>query len=169
MFDAKLCVELQTTRAMNADSSNVQTEVCWKTYAKAAAALVPAVVACLMAQMFVLPKVRMIWADAGLGLNGPMVAALVVLQYFLPTLLVVVISFTLVEWCWRGAARFRGALTTIAVFLVNTGAFFGITAMCVAAVLAAPNMHRAARVGGDRGADLQPAIRVERPDSIASR
>ena len=127
---------------MNPDHSNSRTEARWKTYAKAAAALIPAVVACLMARTFILPKVERIWADAGLGPDGPITAAFVVLQNVGPALFMAVIIFLLVEWRWSGGARFRGALTTSAVVLFNAAAFFAITALCVAAVLAAPNMHK---------------------------
>jgi hypothetical protein len=93
-------------------------------------------------------------------MEGPIVASLVVLQNVWPALLAAAILFALVEWRWRGGARFRGALTTVAVLLLNAAAFFGITALCAAAVLAAPNMHKAARGGGgaESGAGFQPAI-----------
>ena len=142
---------------MNADSSNSQIEARWKTYVKACAALVPAVAACLIARAFILPKVMQIWAEAGLSGHGPMAASLAILHNVGSALLVATVIFLLVEWRWRGGAPFRGTLTTIAVILLNTAAFFGIMAMCVAAVLAAPNMHHAGR-GAERGAGFQPAI-----------
>jgi hypothetical protein len=152
---------------MNPDSSNPQTEARWKTYAKAAIAVVPAIAACLMARTFILPKVQQIWAEAGLRMEAPMIVSVRILQNVGPALLVAAIAFGLVEWRWRGGARFRGALTNAAVFLLNAAAFFGITAMCVAAVLAAPNMQKAVRSGGaERGAGFQPAIPLETDGKI---
>ena len=147
-------LEATNLEAMNPESSILPTEVRWKTYAKAAAALVPAVIACLMARAFILPKVMRIWAEAGIGVEAPMTSALAVLHNVGPALLVVAIVFALVEWRWPGGARFRGVLTTIAVVVLNAAAFLGITALCVAAVLAAPNMPQ--RGGG--GAAVAPAL-----------
>jgi hypothetical protein len=110
---------------MNPESPNSQIEARWKTYAKACAAVVPAVAACLMARTFILPKVMQIWADAGLAANGVMAASLAVLHNVGPALIVVAMIFLLVEWRWRGGVRFRGALTTAVVFMLNTAAFFG--------------------------------------------
>jgi hypothetical protein len=153
MRAAESPINSRTLEAMNPNSSNSQTEMRWKTYAKAAAALIPAVAACLMARTFILPKVERIWAEAGLGPDGAIAAALVVLSNVGPALVFAAILFALVEWRWRSAARFRGALATSAVVVLNAAAFFGITALCVAAVLAAPNMHKR---GGDPAA--APAV-----------
>ena len=163
-----MCANLKSLESMNTEPSHPQTEARWKTYAKAGIAVVPAVVACLMARTYILPKVQQIWAEAGLGMNGPITASLAVLQNVVPALFVAVVLFALMEWRWRTGARFRGALTTVAVVLLNTAAFFGIIALCVAAVLAAPNLRNATRSGdAESGAGLQPAI--VRYDGLQSR
>jgi hypothetical protein len=120
-----------------------------------------------MARTFILPRVQQIWAEAGLGMNGPITASLIVLENVVPALFVAAIVFALVEWRWRGGARFRGVLTTVAVVLLNTAAYFGITALCVAAVLAAPNLRNARTGDAESGAGLQPAIM--RYDGLQSR
>ena len=147
---------------MNTEPSNPQLESRWKTYAKATIAVVPAIVACLMARTFIVPKVEQIWADAGLAGGGVMTAALVVLQNVVPAVCFATFVLLFVEWRWRTGARFRGALATAVVFLLNAGAFFGIGALCVAAVLGAAEFHGKMRsaetVLAESGAGLQPAI-----------
>ena len=155
---------------MNTDSTNPQLEARWKTYAKAAIAVVPAVVACLMARTFIVPKVEQIWADAGLAGGGVMTAALVVLQNVVPAICFATFVLLFVEWRWRTGARFRGAFVTAVVFLMNAGAFFGISALCVAAVLGAAAFHgkmHHAEVAAESGAGFQPAI--VRYDGLQSR
>jgi hypothetical protein len=170
MCAAELCANLKALNAMNTDSTNPQLEARWKTYAKAAIAMVPAVVACLMARTFIVPKVEQIWADAGLAGGGAMAAALVVLRNVMPAVCFAAFILLLVEWRWRTGARFRGALVTAVVFLMNAAAFFGIGALCVAGVLGAAEFHgkmRSAGVVAESGAGLQPAI--VRYDGLQSR
>ena len=156
---------------MNTEPSHPQTEARWKTYAKAGIAVVPAVVACLMARAFIVPKVERIWADAGLDAGSVLTSALVVLNNVIPAICLAAFVLLFVEWRWRTGARFRGAFATAVVFLLNAGAFFGIGALCVAAVLGAAEFHGKMRgaetVLAESGAGLQPAI--VRYDDLQSR
>jgi hypothetical protein len=156
-----MCANLKSLNSMNTESLNPQTEARWKTYAKAAIAVVPAVIACLMARTYILPKVQQIWAEAGLDAGGVMTSALVVLHNVVPAICFAIFVLLLVEWRSRTATRFRGAFATALVFLLNAGAFFGIGALCVAAVLGAAEFHgkmHHANVVAVSGAGLQPAI-----------
>jgi len=121
-------------------------EAGWKTYLKCILFLLPAFVFSAMAATFILPKVQVIWRDAGLG-NAPelwmvhMPTAILrngMLGCALILAILAALELTVKSW-----PRFRRPVVAVLVFLINGTALFTILIMSAAVTMAAPALAQA--------------------------
>ncbi len=106
----------------------------WKTYSKAMLFLAPPVLAWTFTAIFVAPKVKQMWADAG-GSHTIVFSSMDTLrENWLLLCGTVLIGVVLSELFWKRWADFRKTILSVAVFLINTGAIASITLLLVTAI-----------------------------------
>jgi len=127
---------------MNASSLNSNFEPCWKTYLKASAFLTPPVGIWALSCIFVFPKLKQIWRDAGF-MDSTMMGFMQTSDFFMRhgvvmTVGVLVVLF-LMEWRSGGWwARYRRASVGTLVFLLNSAVLVLIATMLCSAMVVAP-------------------------------
>jgi hypothetical protein len=131
---------------MNAASLNPGLESRWKTYLKAAAFLAPPILIWAISCVFVFPKLKTIWRDAGFE-DSTMMGFMQTSDFFMQHSVLFGAAFiallVLVEW--RNATwwpRYRRASMGTLVFLLNSAVLFLIAAMLCSAMVAAPALAR---------------------------
>jgi len=118
----------------------------WLTYLKAVAFLCPALLAWGFSEVFLFPKLRQIWIEAGfsspaahrfLGVSD------LLMQKGLWIAIGIVLTVGLLEWRTAVWPRYRRACVSVGVFLVNSAVLVLLTSMLVTALIAAPALlHR---------------------------
>jgi phosphoglycerol transferase MdoB-like AlkP superfamily enzyme len=124
---------------MNASASGKTTNSGWITYIKGVAFLAPAVLCWVFGLIVPYPKVIEMWQRAGpkgAGAQRVMDTLLWLAHNSLTALEVVIIALILFELFFRRWARYRPAVVSVTVFLLNTAILVGLTAMCLAAAIA---------------------------------
>jgi hypothetical protein len=119
----------------------------WKTYLKSAVFLAPAFVFSAVAAIFILPKLETVWRDSGLS-DTPELWMVhtpkVILRNGMLVFWILAGSFALLEFTLKKSwARFRRPILSSIVFVLNGIAFYTITQMCIAAMIAAPVLAKA--------------------------
>ena len=135
-------VQNQTqSRIMNATLSNPNLESRWRTYLKGAAFVTPAIVLWAFASVFLFPKLKTIWVDAGFA-ESSAIFGLRLSDFFMEhgvLLAAGVIGLCgLLEWRWSRWPRYRRGCVGTGVFVLNTAVLVLMTGMLLAALLAAP-------------------------------
>jgi type II secretory pathway component PulF len=126
---------------MNTPPSNTNIERWWATYLKAAAFLVPAVSLWMFSVVFLFPKLKTIWRDAGFysaSARFVMATADFITDHGLLIGAAILIVLGLLEWRSSRWPRYRRGFVGVAVFLLNSAVLIGITAMFATALIAAP-------------------------------
>ena len=131
---------------MNTPTAAPTIELGWRTYLKAAAFLIPSLSAWGFSAVFLFPKLKQIWREAGFEdvtahrvLNGS--NFLLAHALLISAALVVVLVW--LEWRHRAWPRYRRTCVGLAVFLLNSAVLVLITAMLMTALLVAPALLRA--------------------------
>src|SRR5262245_2486708 len=127
---------------MNASLPNPVLEPRWKTYLKASAFLTPPVGIWALSSIFVFPKLKQIWADAGF-MDETMVGFMQTSDLFMRHGLVMTVGMlaALLLMEWRSGAwwpHYRRASVGTVVFLLNSAVLILIAAMLCSAMVAAP-------------------------------
>jgi hypothetical protein len=121
-------------------------EARWKTFLKAAAFLLPAVVLWGFASVFFAPKLQELWARGG-GTTGDAQWVMSMVMFlvhhgsqilFVAGLLAVAGEFRARQW-----ARYRRLALGSLVLLLNSAVLLGLWFMCAAALLIAPALMHA--------------------------
>ena len=130
------------TITMNASLLNPVVEPRWKTYLKAAVYLAPPLGIWALSGIFVFPKLKQIWRDAGFA-DSTMIAFMQASDFFMRYGVVmtgcVLAAVFLVEWrSGEWWPRYRRASVGTLVFLLNSAVLVLIVAMLCSALVAAP-------------------------------
>ena len=131
---------------MNTSLVNPMFERRWKTYLKAMAFLTPPLGIWALSSVFVFPKLKQIWADAGFmdaTMTGFMQASEFFMRHGILAVAVLVATLLLVEWrsdTWW--PRYRRASVGTLVFLLNAAVLILIASMLCSAMVAAPALAR---------------------------
>jgi hypothetical protein len=111
----------------------------WITYFKALFFLIPPVTVWGVLQVFCIPKLKQICADAGVFPFQPLFHTTdFVADHGLAIFGAIVVCLMALEWEWNNWKKYRGAILTILIFIVNSAAIVSIAGMLVAALLVAP-------------------------------
>ena len=124
---------------MNAPAPGTTASSGWITYTKGVAFLAPALFFWCFGLIVLWPKLIEMWPHASSKIpqdQGVMNTLLLLVHCSRPVLGVVIIAFIFLELCFRGWARYRQVVVGLTVFLLNTAVFVGLTAMCLAAIIA---------------------------------
>lgn len=131
---------------MNAILPNPGLESRWKTYLKSAAFLAPPVLIWATSCVFVFPKLKQIWRDAGFfdsTMMGFMHTSDFLMRHGVLLGTIVVAMLLLAEWRSGGWwPRYRRASLGTLVFVLNTAVLILIWAMFCSALIAAPALAR---------------------------
>jgi type II secretory pathway component PulF len=120
---------------------NLNIEAGWKTYLKAAVFVLPAIIAWGFACVFLVPKLREICSQAGMQpsqvgwLWDP---AFFLVEFGRTIFVVVVLLLAVLELFGRRWARHRRVTVGIIVWVANLSVLFGLTALLILALIAAP-------------------------------
>ena len=136
---------------MNASSPQLESR--WATYVRSAAFLLPAVCFWLLSSVYVMPKFKEIWGNAGVmnaeGLVHLSRANFVLMDMFRGNLFWIIIAvgltFGLLEWRSSRWPRFRRAVLGTGVFLLNLVIMVSFFIMFIGATLAASVLMNHAR------------------------
>ena len=113
----------------------------WMTYLKAAAFVAPAVLLWTFSNVFLFPKLKTIWRDAGFS-ESSAIFGLKLSDFFMAHGLLVAVTviglLALLEWRWSPWPRYRRTFVGVGVFFLNTAVLILITGMLLAAMMAAP-------------------------------
>ena len=128
--------------SMNTSSVNPVSEPRWKTYLKAMTFLTPPIFIWALSCIFVFPKLKQIWRDAGF-MDATMMGFMQTSDFFMRHGMVitlgVVAALLLVEWRSGGWwPRYRRASVGTLVFLLNSAVLVLFAAMLCSAMIAAP-------------------------------
>ena len=126
---------------MNTPDSGKDIEARWRTYLKGAAFLIPALSILAFFCVFLLPKLQMIWRDAGFDESSARSAlhvAAFIIEHGLVLSATIILILVLLEWRSARWPRYRRASVDVAAFLVNTAVLVFITAMFMTALISAP-------------------------------
>jgi uncharacterized membrane protein YGL010W len=131
---------------MNATLPNPALESRSKTYFKAAAFLAPPILIWSASCVFVFPKLKQIWRDAGFS-DSTMMGFMHTSEFFMRHGVLFGAAFVallcLVEWRSGGSwPRYRRASVGTVVFVLNTAVLILIWAMFISALSAAPALAR---------------------------
>jgi hypothetical protein len=114
-------------------------------YFKALVLALPALVFWQAAYIFLFPKLEIIWQHG----NGPssdaqgvMDAVILLVRYGTPVFLSALTLLLVLDICARSWARYRNVAVTSLAFIFNAAVLFGLSAMCVAALIIAPELMR---------------------------
>jgi hypothetical protein len=121
-------------------------EARWKTFLKAGAFLVPAVVLWGFASVFFAPKLQQIWAQGGGGSSDEqwvMQLVMFLVRHGAQILLVAVLLAIAGEFRARQWAPYRRFALGSLVLVLNAAVLAGLWFMCLAALLIAPALMRA--------------------------
>ena len=128
---------------MNAPSSNLNVESRWKTYLKAATFLIPPVTIWALSCVFVFPKLKTIWRDAGF-MDSDMVSFMRTSDFFMDhgVLIgaVVILLLSFLEWRQGAWPRYRRASVGALVFFLNAAVLFLMMAMLCSSVIVAAGL-----------------------------
>ena len=122
---------------------NLDIEAGWKTYLRAAVFALPAIIAWGFACVFLVPKLREICSQAGMQpsqLGWLWDAPIFLVQFGRAILVVIVLLLALLELFGRRWARHRRVTVSIVVWLANFSVLFGLTALLILALIAAPSL-----------------------------
>jgi hypothetical protein len=131
---------------MNAARLHPGLESRCKTYVRAAAFLAPPILIWSLSGVFVFPKLKQIWRDAGFfdsTMMGFMHASDFFMQHGILLAAAFIALLLVVEWRSGGWwPRYRRASVGTLVFLLNTAVLVLIWAMFCSALIAAPALAR---------------------------
>ena len=118
----------------------------WRCYLAAAAALLPTAAVWMFTPVYLLPKLKKLWSDAGpqsADVQWPMEWAQRVFEHghlLAGAVVLLLVVFEMGPAVWH---RHRRAALTAAVVLLNTILLLALTAFIIAALLAIPSLGRA--------------------------
>lgn len=118
-----------------------QSESKLKIYLKAAGFALPAILAAQFVNLFLLPKLTYMQANAGLSdsqIYGTMNLARFLAHNGSLMVLAFISGVLLMEWRFQLWARYRKAALAASVFVVNTTVLVALTSVILAAVLMTP-------------------------------
>ena len=116
-----------------------------KIYLKASCFALPPVAAAQFVNLFLLPKLTYLQADAGLSdaqIYGFMTLPRFLAEYGLMMLLAFMAVLFVMEWRFRLWERYRKAALATSVFVVNTAVLVELTSVIMAAFIIAPFLMR---------------------------
>lgn len=131
---------------MNASPTLLTVEPRWKTYGKASVFLAPPLGIWALSCIFVFPKLKQIWVEAGF-MDSTMVGFMQTSDFFMRHGMMMTIGILaglfLTEWRSRDWwPRHRRASVGTLVFLLNSAVLVLIAAMLCSAMIAAPALMR---------------------------
>jgi hypothetical protein len=115
----------------------------WKTYLKAATFLTPPICIWVVGGVFLFPKIKMIWRDAGfqdLTAQGFMNASDFAMHHGLSIFIAVILLLGFLEWRNGRWPRYRQASLGIFVFLLNSAVLVLMTWMLISVLLLLPGL-----------------------------
>ena len=118
-----------------------------RVYVRAIAFLLPTVLAWLFAVGTLLPKVQMLWRDAGLATSATKAQWLMeyssMFVHYAPLVFAGVVVFLLLfEALWSGWARYRSVVVACVTLLFHTAVLVQVTVLAITACLAAPALAK---------------------------
>ena len=126
---------------MNAPSHSTEIEPRWRTYSKAAAFTLPALIIWVFSLVFLLPKLQAVWNQAGFAAPPTALTAMNFSRYVQHNFFILVVAMgavlVVVEWRSRSWPRYRAKLAWVTAFLVNTVVLVFLSAMFTTAVISA--------------------------------
>lgn len=128
---------------MNALPANLNLEPWWRTYLKAAAFLLPPVTIWALSCVFVFPKLKTLWRDAGFmdeTMLGFMGASNFFMDHGVLICAGVIALLSLLEWRKGAWPRYRWASVGTMVFLLNGAVLVLIFAMLCSAIVVAAGL-----------------------------
>jgi hypothetical protein len=135
--------EMKSIEAGTAKLSGKRFESWWLTYLKGFAFVMPALVAWAFACVFLVPKVREICEQVGVGpaVTGRLwEGTLLLVGYGRPALVGVIVSLIFLELLGRGWFRWRRITVGILVWIGNFAVLFGLVALLILVLVAAPGL-----------------------------
>ena len=146
VYDALLTLAGIPTLATPMNTPNTAIEPRWATYLKAGAFLLPAVSLWTMSVIFIAPKLKQVCSHAGgLPLPAFVNGMLAVTQHTTWIVVGAVVVLAGLEWRFTAWPRYRRATVGVGTFLLNAVVLIAIFMMVVSALIAAPELVRAAR------------------------
>ena len=128
---------------MNIMTSNLSLEPWWRTYLKAAAFLLPPVAIWALSCVFVFPKLKTIWRDAGF-MDSTMVNFIRTSDFFMAHGVLicagVIALLGLLEWRKGMWPRYRRASVGTLVFVLNSAVLVLMLVMLCSAVIVAAGL-----------------------------
>ena len=130
--------------ATNMNVPNQNPEPGWATYLKSAVWIFPAIFVWIGCMVFLVPKLKEVGAVAKTQLpqsiQFELAVADLIKNNFLLGALIFLTMLVLLEWRWRGWARYRRLLSGIVGFCLNCSALFFLASLLVFAVLVASQL-----------------------------
>jgi hypothetical protein len=129
-----------------ATNMNTSTPICnveprWATYFKASAFLAPSLILWIFSCVFLMPKLKEICGHAGFALPTLLQATLFASSHGALISIGLILLFVLLEWRLSAWPKYRRAVISSGVFLVNALVLLVITMMVFSALVAAPAMR----------------------------
>jgi hypothetical protein len=132
----------QLVTNMNTTNSNIEPR--WATYFKNIVFILPAIFLWVGSSVFVLPKLKQIFAVSNMAVPKPMLTAVAMSEFFKNNLflatILIVFALVLLEWRSGWWMRHRRLVFGIAAFVLNSIALILITTLFVLAVMAGANL-----------------------------
>ena len=129
---------------MNTPTTHIEPR--WATYLKASAFLLPAVSLWALSVVFIVPKLKQICAHAGgVPLPSFVNGMLALTQHATWIVVGAMLVLAGLEWRFTAWPRYRRATVGVGTFVLNAIVLIAIFLMVVSALLAAPELMRAAR------------------------